>query len=140
MAGQSMAGHRQGHPLPGNQHRPYRRRPRGDPHQQDQEGTRTPPTQKSNVGPPHSSKILPLNGPIFLVLELRFGEMLPQTLVQVCPGPSKKGESTEAFADGVTDVISKGVLHFINLPVGEGGDGSPKNKLKGGGVGAPVDT
>ena len=29
---------------------------------------------------------------------------------------------TEAFADSVTDVISKGVLHFINLPLGEGGD------------------
>jgi hypothetical protein len=50
----------------------------------------------------------------------------------------------KSFADSVTkDVISKGVLHFINLPVGEGGDGgSPKNKRKGGGVGAPaaVDT
>ena len=60
------------------------------------------------------------------------GEMLPRTSV-------KKGESTEAFADGVTDVISKGVLHFINLPVGEGGDGgSPKNKCEGGGIGAPA--
>jgi hypothetical protein len=54
-------------------------------------------------------------------------------------GHIKKGESTEAFADSVTDVISKGVLHFINLPVGEGGDGgSPKNKHKGGGIGAPA--
>jgi hypothetical protein len=74
------------------------------------------------------------------VLELGFGEMLPRTSVQVCPGPSKKGESNEAFADGVTDVISEGVLHFINLPVGKGSDGSPKNKRKGGGVGAPADT
>ena len=55
-------------------------------------------------------------------------------------GHLKEGESTEAFAGGVTNVISKGVLHFINLPVGEGGDGSPKNKRKGGEVGAPVDT
>jgi hypothetical protein len=56
-------------------------------------------------------------------------------------GHIKKGESTEAFADSVTNVISKGVLHFINFPVGEGGDGgSPKNKCKGGGVGAPADT
>ena len=56
-------------------------------------------------------------------------------------GHIKKGESTEAFADGVTDVIGKGVLHFINLPVGEGGDGSsPKNKRKVGGAGAPADT
>jgi hypothetical protein len=37
-----------GRPLPGNQHRPYRRHPWGDPHQQDQEGRRTPATQKSN--------------------------------------------------------------------------------------------
>jgi hypothetical protein len=67
--------------------------------------------------------------------------MFPGTSVQVCLGHIKKGESAEAFADGVTDVISKGVLHFINLPVGEGGDGgSPKNKRKGGGVGAPADT
>ncbi len=52
-----------------------------------------------------------------------------------------KGESTEAFADSVTDVVSKGVLHYINLPVGEGSDGSsPKNKRKGGGVEAPADT
>ena len=56
-------------------------------------------------------------------------------------GHPKKGESTEAFADSVTDVISKGVLHYINLPVGEGSDGgSPKNTRKGGGVGAPADT
>ena len=55
-------------------------------------------------------------------------------------GHIKKGDSTDAFADSVTDVISKGVLHFINLPLGEGGDGSsPKNKRKGGGVGAPAD-
>jgi hypothetical protein len=60
---------------------------------------------------------------------------------QFVRGHPKKGESTEAFADGVTDVISKGVLHYINLPVGEGSDGgSPKNKRKGGGVGAPADT
>jgi len=53
-------------------------------------------------------------------------------------GHIQKGESTDAFADSVTDVISKGVLHFINLPLGEGGaGGSPKNKRKGGGVGAP---
>jgi hypothetical protein len=71
--------------------------------------------------------------------------MLPRTSVQVCPGPYKKRVNPlKSFADSVTkDVISKGVLHFINLPVGEGGDGgSPKNKRKGGGVGAPaaVDT
>jgi hypothetical protein len=95
----------------------------GDPH-----GIR-----EAHVGPPHPSKILPPNGPIFLVLEWR-----PRC--RFSRGHLKKGESTEAFADGVTDVISKGVLHFINLPVGEGSDRSPKNKRKGGGVGAPADT
>jgi hypothetical protein len=52
-------------------------------------------------------------------------------------GHLKKGESIEAFANGISDVISKEVLHFINLPVGEGGDGSPKNKRKGGGSWRP---
>ena len=103
----------------------------GDPHS----------IRKVHVGPPHPSKILPPNGPILLVLELRFGEMLPQTSVQVFPGPFKKGESTDLFADCITDVISKGVLvHYINLPVGEDGGGFPKNKCKGGGVGTLADT
>ena len=53
----------------------------GDPH-----GIR-----EAHVQPPHPSKILPPNGPIFLELEFRFGEMFPWTLVQVCPWPSKKG-------------------------------------------------
>ena len=57
--------------------------------------------------------------------------MFPWTSVQVCPGP---------FDDCITDVISKGVLHYINLPVGEDSGSSPKNKCKGGGVGAPADT
>ena len=56
-------------------------------------------------------------------------------------GHIKKGESTEAFADGITDVIGKGVLHLIKLPVVAGGDGSsPKNKRKIGGAGARADT
>ena len=66
--------------------------------------------------------------------------MFPQTLVQVCPGPFKKGESTDSFTNSVIDVISKGVLHYTNLPIEEGGIGSPKNKRKGGGVGAPTET
>jgi len=53
----------------------------GDPH-----GIR-----EAHVGPPHPSKILPPNGPIFLMLEWRLGEMFPRTSVQVCPGPYKKG-------------------------------------------------
>jgi hypothetical protein len=57
-----------------------------------------------------------------------------------CRRHLKTGESADSFADCVTDVISKGVLHYINLPVGEGGYGSPKNKRKGGGVGTPANT
>ena len=55
-------------------------------------------------------------------------------------GHVKKGHSTDAFADGVTDVISKGVIYYTNLPTGEGGGGSPCNKCKGGGGGAPAGT
>jgi hypothetical protein len=69
------------------------------------------------------------------MLEFRFGQMLPGTKMQVLTGSFKKGESTDVFADGVTDVISKGVLHYINLPVGEGGGGSPQSKRKGMGAG-----
>jgi hypothetical protein len=47
---------------------------------------------EAHVGPPHPPKILPPKLPILLVLKLRFGEMLPQTSVQVCPGPFKKGQ------------------------------------------------
>ena len=55
-------------------------------------------------------------------------------------GHLQKGESTDSFADCITNVISKGVLHYINLLVGEGGGGFPKNKRKGRGVDAPADT
>ena len=34
-------------------------------------------------------------------------------------GHLQKGESTDSFAGCITNVISKGVLHYINLPVGE---------------------
>jgi hypothetical protein len=56
-------------------------------HSQDPHGIR-----EAHVGPPHPSKILPPNWPILLVLELSFGEMIPRTSVQVCPGPFKKGQ------------------------------------------------
>jgi len=49
----------------------------GDPHD----------IREAHVGPPHPSKILPPNGPIFLVLEWCLGEMFPGTSVQVCLGP-----------------------------------------------------
>ena len=48
-------------------------------------------------------------------------------------------DSTDAFANGVTDIISKGVLCYTNLPARECGGGSPRNKHKGGG-GAPAGT
>jgi hypothetical protein len=37
-----------------------------------------------------------------------------------------------------TDVISKGVHYYTNLPAGVAGGGSPCNKRKGGGGGTPV--
>jgi hypothetical protein len=55
-------------------------------------------------------------------------------------GHVKKGDPTDAFVDGVIDVISKGVLHNTNLPAGEGGGSSPHNKRKGRRGGAPADT
>ena len=55
-------------------------------------------------------------------------------------GHVKKGDPTDAFAGGVTNVISKGALHYTNLPAGEGGGSSPHNKRKGGGGGAHTDT
>jgi hypothetical protein len=165
MAGHRMAGHlQQGHHPPGTHtgptanatrgthttgtrrvrgHQPPKNKTPDGPipqavqqlreHSRDRHGIR-----EAHVGPPHPSKILPPNGPIFLVLECHFGEMFLGTWCRFVQGHIKKGESTEAFANGVTDVISKGV---INLPVREGSDSSsPKNKRKGGGVGAPADT
>ncbi len=44
----------------------------------------------------------------------------------------KKGDITDKFADSVIDCISKGVLHYTNLPEGE----SPTNKQRRGGGGA----
>ena len=98
--------------------------------------------RNAHVGPPHPSKILPPNWPILLVLELLFGlgRCFHGPWCRFARGHLKKGESTDLFADCITDVTSKGVLHCINLPVGEGGGGSPKNKHKGGGVGTPADT
>jgi hypothetical protein len=51
-------------------------------------------------------------------------------------GHAKKGDFTDAFADAVSDCISKGVLHYVNLPKGEG---SPSKKCRGGAVGAIPD-
>ncbi len=53
--------------------------------------------------------------------------------MQFSQGHVKKGDATDAFADSVSDCISKGVRYYINLPAGEG---SPGNKRKGVGGGA----
>jgi hypothetical protein len=47
-------------------------------------------------------------------------------------GHVKKGDIMDEFANAVLDCISKGVLHYINLPEGE----SPTNKQRRGGGGA----
>ncbi len=47
-------------------------------------------------------------------------------------GHVRKGDITDKFADSVIDCISKGVLHYTNLPEG----GSPTNKQRRGGGGA----
>jgi len=79
-------------------------------------------------------------GQSFLCRNCDLGRCFRGPRCRFARGHLKKGESTASFADCVTDVISKGGLHYINLLVGEGGDGSPKNKRKGGGVGAPAGT
>jgi hypothetical protein len=46
-------------------------------------------------------------------------------------GHLKKGESTDAFADAVSDCISKGILYYTNLPANAS---LPWNKRKGEGA------
>jgi hypothetical protein len=43
----------------------------------------------------------------------------------------KKGDATDAFADTVSECISKGVLYYTNLPAGAS---SPRYKRKGKGA------
>jgi hypothetical protein len=58
-------------------------------------------------------------------------------LLDILTVSGKRLTSNDAFADGVTNVISKGVLYYTNLPAKEDGGGSPPNKCKGRG-GAPA--
>ncbi len=46
-------------------------------------------------------------------------------------GHLKKGEATDAFADAISECISKGVVYYTNLPAGAS---SPWNKWKGRGA------
>ena len=80
------------------------------------------------------------SGQSFLCWNCVLGRCFHGPRCRFARGHIKKGESTDSFADSVTDVIIKGVLHYTNLPIGEGGIGSPKNKQKGRGVGAPTET
>ncbi len=56
--------------------------------------------------------------------------MLPWGTMQVLESHAKKGDFTDAFADAVSNCISKGILHYVNLPEGEG---SPSKKRRGNG-------
>jgi hypothetical protein len=52
-------------------------------------------------------------------------------------GHIAKGDTTDEFANAVTNCIGKGMLYYTNLPAGEG---SPNNKCKGLGGGTMAAT
>ena len=79
-------------------------------------------------------------GQLFLCWNSILGKCFCSPRRKFSRGHMKKGNFTDAFADGVTDVITKGVIYYTNLPAGEGGGGSPRNKRKGGGEGTPSGT
>ena len=77
-------------------------------------------------------------GQSFLFWNSVFGKCFCGPWCKFARGHVNKDDSTNAFADGVTNVISKGVIYYTNLPAGAAGGGSPRNKRKGGGEGAPA--
>jgi hypothetical protein len=77
-------------------------------------------------------QLLPPDGTVFLMLEQRVGQVLLRRAVQILERPRKKGDITDAFVDAIINCISKGVLHYTNLPEGE----NPTNKQRRGGGGA----
>ena len=79
-------------------------------------------------------------GHMFLCWDSVLGKCFHGPRCKFSRGHMKKGDFTDAFADGVTDVISKGVIYYTNLPAREGGGGSPHNKCKGRGEGASAGT
>jgi hypothetical protein len=80
----------------------------GDPH-----GIR-----KAHVRLPHPSKILPPTSQYFLCWNCALGRCFRGPWCRFAWGHLKKGKSTDSFANCITNVISKWVLHYINLPVG----------------------
>ncbi len=55
------------------------------------------------------------------------GEMFLGTEMQVCLGPSEEGPCNVHVSNAVLDIISKGVVHYTNLPAG---GSSPRRKCK----------
>ena len=80
---------------------------------------------------PTLPKYCHLTGQSFLCWNSILGKCFCSPWCKFSQGHVKKGDSTDAFAKGVTNVISKRVIYYTNLPAGEGGGGSPRNKCKG---------
>ncbi len=73
-------------------------------------------------------------GQLFLCWNSVLGKCFQGPRCKFSWGHVKKGEATDAFADAISECISKGVLYYTNLPAK---DGYPRNKQKGG-VGPPA--
>ncbi len=71
-------------------------------------------------------------GQSFLCWNSVLGECFHGARCNYSKGHAKKGDFTDAFADAVSNCISKGILHYVNLPEGEG---SPEKNAETGGDG-----
>jgi hypothetical protein len=74
------------------------------------------------------------SGQLFLCWNSVLGKCFRGSRCKFSWGHLKRGDVTEAFADAISDCISKGVLYCTNLPAGED---YPSNKRKDG-VGGPT--
>ncbi len=74
-------------------------------------------------------------GQSFLCWNSMLGKCFRGSQCKYSKGRAKIGNFTNAFADAVSDCISKGVLYYGNLPEGEG---SPNRKHRRGGGGGLV--
>jgi hypothetical protein len=76
-------------------------------------------------------------GQSFLCWNSVLGKCFQGSRCKYSKGHAKKGNFMDTFADAVSDSISKGVLHYVNLPEGEV---SPSRKRRdgGGGGGGPT--
>jgi hypothetical protein len=72
-------------------------------------------------------------GQLFLCWNSVLGKCFQGLRCKFSWGHVKKGDAMDAFADAVSNCISKGVRYYINLPAREG---FPGNKHKGVGGGA----